>query len=373
MAKTLLRSVTKKIFISTNIIIVLLFLLGSYGGWLNPNYFWPIGFLTLATFYLLLLLILFFLFWLFVKPRWCWLSIITILIAYKPITHIIPFRFSSDFKKQKTALRVMNWNVEHFHILDHKLHPEKKTQMIDLVNEYEPDIACFEEMVGSDSFGDAINYVPDMMKQMKFTTYHYAYNNKLNFDGKHHFGIITFSKFPIIHKQTLSYYPNDYNSLFSYVDIVKETDTLRVFTVHLQSLKFTATNLKYIESPEIITKESLKKSKGLINKLKTGFLKRKIQSDNISAEIAKSPYPVIICGDFNDVPNSYAYNTIGKGLKNAFVEKGCGIGRTYSAISPTLRIDNIFVSDEFDVQQFLRVEKKLSDHFPIISDVQLKK
>jgi endonuclease/exonuclease/phosphatase family metal-dependent hydrolase len=78
---------------------------------------------------------------------------------------------------------------------------------------------------------------------------------------------------------------------------------------------------------------------------------------------------VIICGDLNDVPNSYAYTTIGRGLKNAFREKGFGIGNTFSAISPTLRIDNIFTDKRFDVKQFVRIKKKLSDHYPIIADL----
>ena len=84
----------------------------------------------------------------------------------------------------------------------------------------------------------------------------------------------------------------------------------------------------------------------------------------------KSPYPNIVCGDFNDVPNSYAYSIIGKGMKNAFVEKGNGLGRTFTGISPTLRIDNIFVDKRWGVQQFIRVQKKLSDHYPIITDIK---
>ena len=83
--------------------------------------------------------------------------------------------------------------------------------------------------------------------------------------------------------------------------------------------------------------------------------------------------PVIVCGDFNDVPNSYAYNTIGAGMKNAFAEKGTGIGRTFFGISPTLRIDNIFSDSRFNVEQYIRVKKKISDHFPIIADLYFKK
>jgi endonuclease/exonuclease/phosphatase family metal-dependent hydrolase len=375
MPRSLFRRFTKKFFVITNIILALLFLLGCYGGHLNPDTWWPLGFLTLSSFYLMLLLVLFILFWLFVKARWSLVSIITLLLAFKPVLQIIPFRFSSSFSKEKSkpALRIMSWNVEHFDILEHKTHPEVKQQMLDLINEYQPDIACFQEMVGSDSFKNAINYLPDFMAQLAFKGYNYSYNPKLDFDGKHHFGIITFSKLPVINSQTVKFHPYDYNSIFQYTDVVNETDTIRVFNIHLQSLKFSADNLKYIDDPEMSDKSDLKKSKNIISKLKRGFLKRKVQAERIKTEIDKSPYPVIVCGDFNDVPNSYAYNTIGKGLKNTFAEKGIGIGRTFSGISPTLRIDNIFVADKYDVLQYTRINKKLSDHFPIMTDLEIKK
>jgi endonuclease/exonuclease/phosphatase family metal-dependent hydrolase len=102
-------------------------------------------------------------------------------------------------------------------------------------------------------------------------------------------------------------------------------------------------------------------------------LKRQLQADTVRASIEKSPYPVVVCGDFNDVPNSYPYETIGHGLQDAFVKKGIGIGRTFSGIAPTLRIDNIFVDKRYAVEQFIRVPKKLSDHFPIIADITLLK
>jgi endonuclease/exonuclease/phosphatase family metal-dependent hydrolase len=375
MPKSLFRRFTKNFFIITNVILAVLFLCGAYGGLLNPQNWWPLGFLTLSAFYLLLLLLAFILFWLFVKPGWSLLSVVTLLIAVKPITNIVPFRFSTSFQKDKpqNALRIMSWNVEHFDILEYKTHPETKQNMLQLIKEYQPDIACFQEMVGSDSIRKAINYIPDIMETDGFSEYYYSYNPKLNFDGNHHFGIITFSKYPIINKQTISFFPYDYNSIFQYTDVVKGADTVRVFNIHLQSLKFTNTNLEYIDSPSMKDEEDLKKSKSLISKLKKGFLKRKQQAERIRTEIDKSPYPVMVCGDFNDVPNSYAYNTIGSGLQNTFAEKGNGIGRTFSGISPTLRIDNIFVAQSYTVLQYTRINKKLSDHFPVIADVQMEK
>ena len=371
----LFRRLTKKFFIISNIILAVLFLLGCYGGLFNPQQWWPLGFLTLITFYLLVLLLVFIVFWFVVKPKFALISFIAILLSYKPISNIVPFRFSSSFTqwKEEGAMRIMSWNVEHFDILEHKTHPETKQQMLELIKEYQPDIACFQEMVGSDSVYSAINYIPAMMEQMQMTYFNYSYNTKIDFDGNHHFGIITFSKYPVINKQTISYYPYDYNSIFQYTDIVKGADTFRVFNIHLQSLKFSQTNLKFLDNPEMKSEQDVKESKNLIYKLKIGFLKRKTQSERIKEEMDKSPYPVIVCGDFNDVPNSYAYRTIGKGLQNTFEKKGSGIGRTFTGISPTLRIDNIFVSDIFSVTQFTCIDKRLSDHFPIFADVQVKK
>ena len=198
----------------------------------------------------------------------------------------------------------------------------------------------------------------------------FDYNVKEDFMQKQHFGIIIFSKYPIINKKQVSEYPHNYNSIFQYADIVKANDTFRVFNLHLQSLRFTPGNLKYIDKPSMKDEADLEKSKSLISKLKNGFLKRQLQAGRIREEMNKSIYPNIVCGDFNDVPNSYSYNIIGKGMKNTFVEKGSGLGRTFSGISPTLRIDNIFVDKRFSVQQFTRVQEKLSDHYPIVADVK---
>ena len=375
MSTSFIRRFTKRILIGTNIAIAVLFLVGCYSSWFDPTYFWFIGLLTLASFYLCLLLIGFFFFWLFTKPALMLISIISFLLAWQPMKHLVKLRLSNDFSfnKQPGQLRVMSWNVEHFDILEHKTHPEGKDEMIRLINLYNPDIACFQEMVGSDSIEQAINYIPYFLRQLNMADYFYSYNRKLDFDNNHHFGVITFSKYPIVFKKTVSYPPNDYNSIFQYIDILKENDTFRVFNLHLQSLKFSNRNLQYIEDPSIKDEQDLKNSKNIISKFKKGFLKRESQSNRIKEEINKSPYPVIVSGDFNDVPNSYSYNTIGKGLNNAFAEKGTGIGRTYNGISPTLRIDNIFADTRFSITQYIRIQKKLSDHFPIIADMYLKK
>ncbi len=365
------RRFTKKFFICCNIIAGILFLLGCYGYAFNPEKFWFIGLLTLVSFYFLLILLGFTFFWLIAKPAYSLISIAFLLMAWVPLRHLLKIRVSHKFeiKKDSTSLRVMSWNVEHFKIAEHKKHPEQKMQMLGLINNYNPDVACFQEMVASDKNPDAINNIEGFMKELKMPYYYYSYNTKVDYDKDHRFGIIILSKYPLVNKMTVSHTPNDYNSIFQYADIVKGADTFRLFNMHLQSLKFSDDNLRYLHNPEIDDEVNFKESKSVIAKFKTGFLKRKIQSDRIKEEVNQSPYPVIVCGDFNDVPNSYAYKTIGKGLQNAFTEKGTGLGRTFSHISPTLRIDNIFADKRFKVEQYLRVNRKISDHYPIVTDL----
>jgi endonuclease/exonuclease/phosphatase family metal-dependent hydrolase len=376
MAFRFFRRFTKSFFIISNIIVAILFLLGCYAAWFNPNRFWFLGLLSLASLYLLLALIIFIIFWLFAKKKLTLISIIAILLAWGPIGQLMKFKISSDFNiaKNSNSLRVMSWNIEHFDILEHKKNPERKTEMLDLINKYQPDVACFQEMVGAEKDSTAINYLPTIKKYLHFSEYYYSYENQNNFDDKHHFGILTFSKYPIVNRETIA--PNNsknYNENFQYVDIKKEEDTIRVFNIHLQSLKFSKENLKYLYDATEENEVKINGSRSIVSKLKAGFLKRKLQSELIQKEISKSPYPVVVCGDFNDVPNSYAYATVGKNLQNAYVEKGAGIGRTFSGISPTLRIDNIFASKQFDIEQYIRIKKKLSDHFPIISDMRIEK
>jgi endonuclease/exonuclease/phosphatase family metal-dependent hydrolase len=376
MSNGFFRRLTKRFFIVLNIIAAILFLMGCYGYLLSPKYFWPVGFLTLATFYFILVLVAFIFFWLLIKPTRALISITALVLAFKPIGNIIPYRFSQTISKTKkeNALRIMSWNVAQFNAMEDKLHPEVKKQMFNTINEYQPDIACFQEMVAEDSSVKDHGHIDEYLEKLNFKDYFYSYNVKEDFWGYAHFGIIVFSKYPIINRQAVSTFPNDYNSIFQYVDIVKAEDTIRIFNVHLQSLRFSKENLKYIDKPTAENEdEAIKESKNIISKFKNGFLRRQVQADRICTEMKKSPYPVIVTGDFNDLPNSYAYQTIGSNLKDAFVEKGSGLGRTFSGISPVLRIDNIFVDKKIDVLQFNRVKKKLSDHFPIIADVQMIK
>jgi endonuclease/exonuclease/phosphatase family metal-dependent hydrolase len=113
-------------------------------------------------------------------------------------------------------------------------------------------------------------------------------------------------------------------------------------------------------------------SKRIAWKLKKAFIKRSEQVIKVKNHSHDCSYPFIIAGDFNDTPSSFAVNQMAKGLKNAFREKGSGIGRTYNGDFPNYQIDYIMASPQFDIRSYKILEKRLSDHYPVCSDLLLK-
>ena len=204
MSKPFFRRFTKKFFIAANLIVCILFLLGNYGHILNPVRWWFLGLLTLSLPYLIVLLIVFLLFWLFLRKVWLIISLATLVSCWGTVRNIYPLNFAGNFNMEKLpgSIRVMSWNVEHFAILEHKSHSEIKMKMIDLINQYQPDVACFQEMVGGES-KKAINNIQALQQSLAFPYYFYSFEHKFDFDNNHHFGIIIFSKYPLIDSQTI--------------------------------------------------------------------------------------------------------------------------------------------------------------------------
>jgi endonuclease/exonuclease/phosphatase family metal-dependent hydrolase len=155
------------------------------------------------------------------------------------------------------------------------------------------------------------------------------------------------------------------------VDVKVGRDTVRVFTTHLQSVLFRSKDFHDIEIIKNVDDSILMASRSIAKKLRHAFRLRGNQAEQVRAELDKSPHPALICGDFNDVPNSYTYFTIRAGWQDAFIKKGFGIGRTYVHISPTLRIDYILADPRLPVAQCRKFSLPWSDHNPVIADLQL--
>jgi endonuclease/exonuclease/phosphatase family metal-dependent hydrolase len=201
---------------------------------------------------------------------------------------------------------------------------------------------------------------------------YFSFSYDLDGDG-HYYSSIIFSRFPIIDSGRVRYPRPSLPEVLVYADIVANKDTFRIYTTHLQSLQLRRSDYDKISKIAAMEDSLLSNSRTIVSKIKKGFIRRSIQADVIKKVLDDSPYPRLFCGDLNDVPNSYTYFTVKNGMQDAFLKKGFGIGRTFSALSPTLRIDYIFADHQFRVQQFKRIIKEHSDHYMLVADVSLKK
>ena len=366
------RSVAKRFFILLNIVASVLFLLACLSPHLNPVTWWLVSLLGLGFAIILILLLLFIPFWLFVRrPRYILISVVPLLIGWKSISVFFAFHFSEDFvdKKADNALRVVHWNVARF--VEWKRNNNKGSQtrrkMLDLIKKQNADVLCLQEFFhATDSvYYDNLNYV---MKKLGYPYYHYSWDN----DGTEQYnGQIIFSRHRIIDSATVRFPRPGMEESLIQADVVVGHDTVRFFTTHLQSVQFKKEDLQNIEEIKSRDDSLLQNSMNIFAKLRRAAIYRSRQAVIVKETTDKSPYPYVVTGDFNDVPNSFTYFTIRGNLQDAFLKKGFGLGRTYTGLSPTLRIDYILPGNEFTVLQFKRIINDYSDHYMLVTDLQL--
>lgn len=256
-------------------------------------------------------------------------------------------------------MKVMTYNVGIFRDYNAYSRPvsEVKNTVVDLVNEYNPDIICFQE-----SGRWTENTASDFSKMIGYE--YFSYNNS---NGNSYF-----SKYPI--KKT---------DLFSEEGIDKFADVREVVlgkgksfylvNCHFNSFGITRKEIDYINDAKNIVKDSDKHGRSVISKLKRGFERRTETTDLLVKNMPKDDVPLVICGDFNDTPLSYTYHKMKiTGLQDAFISNSFGIGKTYCGSLPLLRIDYFWYNDMIEVTDYLRIKRTTSDHYPLMMKFNIK-
>ena len=366
-----LRIITRRTLVVLNIITAVLYLLSCLAPYIKPANSWVIAVLGLGFPILLALLIGFIFLWLILKLRRVWYSLVVLLAGYKSINVSLAFNPPSAFQYQKKPkqIRIASWNVARF--LEWKRNNNEKSQtrlkMLHEIQKQSPDILCLEEFFHSpdSAFYNNISEI----KAMGYPYHYFSYDP----DGDKQFiGAAIFSKFPMLDTGLVRYFRPSMTEALVHADIKVNDDTIRVFATHLQSVQFRQKDYEAIDEIKTARDSLIDNSKTVLAKLRKAIILRASQADIVRQIMDDSPYPTIFCGDLNDTPNSYTYFTIRGDMQDAFLEKGFGIGRTFSSLSPTLRIDFILTDDQFSIKQFTRVVKYLSDHFMIMADMELK-
>jgi endonuclease/exonuclease/phosphatase family metal-dependent hydrolase len=293
------------------------------------------------------------------------------LTGFKSILVFWGFNATVEFHDEKKAdhIRIASWNVARF--LEWKRNNNEKSQtrikMLAQIKAQDADILCLQEFF----------YSPDSkfyhnvkeIQNMGYPWFCFSYDP----DGEDQYiGSAIFSKYPIIDTGIVRYFRPSMPEALIYADIKYGKDTIRMFTTHLQSVQFRQGDLDAISEISHANDSMFANSKTVLSKLRTAMKYRSTQAEVVRQILDDSLYPVFFCGDLNDIPNSFTYFNIRGNMQDAFLKKGFGVGRTFSSLSPTLRIDYMFCDDDFKIDQFTRIKKKLSDHFMLLADVKLK-
>ena len=237
-------------------------------------------------------------------------------------------------------------------------------RVIHYIRRTNADIVCLQEVeVYKDSKYLTLPELRDAMRRYPYTYYDFKVHNK-----RRQFGNVVFSRYPLTNKQTVRY--SSRSNISSRCDVVIGHDTLRLIVNHLESNRFTRSDFHL---PDSLSGENLKASAQRISeKLESARAIRHGQARAVHEEIEESPYPVIVVGDFNSTPLSYAYWRIRAGLRDAFLESPWGhLGNTYVRHHLGIRIDYILCSRSIRTSHFRLDKVDYSDHYPISATLTL--
>lgn len=361
------RYFVNRIAMFCNHIAVVALLISYMAPRVSPENFWFIAFFGLGYPILVFINILFVLYWTIQFKKRAFYSIVVILSGWMLLHRFVQISNSSKTDAHSKMLKVMSYNVKVFDLYNWSHNKETRSKIFSLIQDESPEIACFQEFFHRDS-SDFCN-VDSLKKLNDFKYAHVEYTTQGKFHQ--HFGIATFSKYPIVNTGMLDFGYKG-NNVCIYSDIKVGKDTFRVYNMHLQSIAFSKGDYKYAtDLQNDVQTEDIEHSKNILRRLKRAFVKRSRQADLIHESIIHSPYAVIVCGDFNDTPSSYTYSTISQSLTDSFIESGTGLGKSYVGAFPSFRIDYILHDDKFKSYDFRTIREELSDHFPVVTYLEV--
>ncbi len=350
--------------LAINILLALLLVISYLSAYISPVKAWIFAFAGLLYPYILLVNILFVIFWA-VFRKWLFLiSFIIIISGWGSLIKLFQFKVRKNpVEINGESFRLVSYNVRLFNYYKWEKDPSIQQKIFEFINNQKPSVVCFQEFFTLPEGEISLPAIKKALKGLPWSTIQYTHVIKSKFN----FGLATFSNFPIVNQGVIKFENSLNGSIFS--DIVIKKDTVRIYNCHLQSIKLRRDYYKVLDN--FIFKyndEHLNEVKDMSIRLKNAFIQRAIQADQLAEHIYTSPYPVIICGDFNDTPYSYSYHRLRKGLKDAFVQSGSGIGSTYRENMAPVRIDYIFHSPSLSSFNYGSIKNNWSDHFPVFCD-----
>ncbi len=334
-----------------NIVLTVLTFLAYVLPFLAPKFFPLLSVLTLVLPLFLILNAVFFLYWILQFKKQMILSGIVLVLGITFINKFYKFS-TNELAKEEKDFVVMSYNVRLFNLFEWIPRDDVGENIKEFINEQNPDILCIQE------YSETANVDLRVYKH-KFI---FMQGNKIKT------GQAILSKYPIIDKGNIDFPESD--NLIVYADIRKGKDTIRVYNMHLQSIKISPDVNEIQENVDAIDQE---KSKFVFKRISEAFMKQQKQAEILMNHKKGCDYPMIICGDMNNSAFSYVYRSIKGSLNDCFEEAGKGFGQTYNFKYYPARIDYIFADKMMKVKKFdYYPQFKNSDHYPVTARLMME-
>lgn len=346
-------------------IFVLLAMLASVACcWIDPvRCVWP-AYFGLGFLMLLATAVLLFVLMLLTKSRNIWLPILALCVSLLGVTKSIALNRGDE---GGVSLRVLSYNVHGFVDVKEGRSPQTFAyDVVAMIKENNPDVVCFQEFHSYRAKNERIACIDEVAERCGFP--YVYYNRKRNYAGN-----VIMSKYPC-HPLPAGNYFGDENRFGIMVKVDAGCHgAFYVASIHLTSFLLTDEEVDFVLDKPKSTENVEKYGKSIVKKLKHAFEKRSVDRKTMMDGYPELTSPVLLCGDFNDTPLSYTYNSFrAEGFVDSFLEAGKGLGITYAGPLPLLRIDYIWTKDGVDSQCFRVVNFEGSDHYPIQLDFLLK-
>lgn len=256
-----------------------------------------------------------------------------------------------------SKLRLLTYNVDRFaYRRDRMSREECMDSVFAYLSRQDADIICLQEYI-TDNPAALKSFVSSRMPG--YNAEYYLLKGRGAYCGN-----MTLSRLPVAGKGKVLF--EDSSNLALWSDYVSGGRKFRIYNCHFESYAISMTNIwKSITGD----RETLQKTE---RKYRKSIVRRPKQVNDVLAHIEDSPVEALVCGDFNDNPMSYTYHRMSRGRKDTFVEAGRGFGASYSAFWPMLRIDYVFIPDEWTPTAHRTDRVRFSDHFPVVADFVVK-
>lgn len=358
----------KYIIFATNVVAIVLLLLSTRAQTIPPSQWVIVSLLGMGFPILLFINIIYLLFWtIFLQWKYILVSLIGIACCWGSISTYIPVHTPTE-QLPEGCLKFMTYNVRGFNWLTGDT--ARTNPILTYIANSGADIICMQEFaVEERKRKDKIISLAEFDDIME--AYPYRTVIRLgNTDDSTIYGLACYSKYPIMRVARVPI-ESDFNGSAMY-EIKIGWKTITIVNNHLESNHITEEDKVLYK--ELVVNRSREKldevAQNMVQRLDVAFKAREIQANTIASAIAKQreeSNAIVICGDFNDPPISYAYRTIRGKMADSFAENGRGMGITYHENGFLFRIDYIMHTRNIYSYNSYVDRVKYSDHYPLYS------